>query len=82
MQNATAGTLTTGAAMPGRVAYVCSHAVVPSTVMFVMQEAAMPPQLRAELAELERFSTTRFFGQLVEPLQPVTYRTVTKHYVK
>jgi hypothetical protein len=42
----------------------------------------MPPKLQAELAELERFCTTRFFGQLAEPLQPVTYRTVTRHYVQ
>jgi hypothetical protein len=42
----------------------------------------MPPKLQAELAALERFCTTRFFGQLAEPLQPVTYRTVTKHYVQ
>jgi hypothetical protein len=47
-----------------------------------LQEAKMPPKLQAELAELERFCTTRFFGQMAEPLQPVTYRTVTKHYVK
>jgi hypothetical protein len=46
------------------------------------QEAEMPPGLRAELDDLERFSTTRFYGQLVEPILPVTFRTVTRHYVR
>jgi hypothetical protein len=47
-----------------------------------VQVQKMPARLQAELADLERFCTTRFFGQMAEPLQPVTYRTVTKHYVK
>ncbi|KAF6259556.1 hypothetical protein COO60DRAFT_994730 [Scenedesmus sp. NREL 46B-D3] len=49
---------------------------------YSLQEHSMTPELWAELAELERFCTTRFFGQMAEPLQPVTYRTVTKHYVR
>ncbi|WIA30518.1 hypothetical protein OEZ86_000602 [Tetradesmus obliquus] len=49
---------------------------------YSLQEAHMPSSLQAELAALERFCTTRFFGQMSEPLQPVTYRSVTKHYVK
>lgn len=42
----------------------------------------MSDSLCAELAALEKFTTTRFYGQLVEPLALVTYKTVTLFYVK
>jgi hypothetical protein len=65
---------------------LCSSAMCPLKAgpvpLHAVQEHNMPPKLQAELAALERFCTTRFFGQFAEPLQPVTYRTVTKHYVQ
>jgi hypothetical protein len=46
-----------------------------------VQERDLMPALQQELARLEHFCTARWFGQLAEPMLPVTYRTVTRHYV-
>ena len=42
----------------------------------------MTPALHEEFAALETFSTTRFYGQLVEPLKPITYTTTTYAHLR
>jgi hypothetical protein len=42
----------------------------------------MTPALKAEFAALENFCTSRFYGQLVEPLKPITYNTTTYAHLR